>query len=293
MNKSLKAKKQILRSQVNNARSLNNERQLERALQKYFKSLEKQVQRNLEFYWNDNLVLGQVDYITEPILQSHDVYYEILKKYVSREYQLGTQEAERLINQLNRNRVANKSIVPRPRAFLKKTFELFGIHATAEQDLLTRVFIASERTLARVNESINLIITDGYRSGKGINYVTNQILKRFDQLTSWESKRIARTEIHNAHNRATMDTYSDYGVEYTMWIAANDDRVRESHEEINGEIIRLGDTYSNGLKYPGDTDGPIEEWINCRCSNAPYVVPYGYIAPPQEQFTEADLIKIK
>ena len=291
--KALKAKQRILRSQVSNARSLNNERQLERALQRYFKSLEKQIQRNLEFYWNDNLVLGQVDYITEPILQSHDVYYEILKKYVSREYQLGTQEAERLINQLNRNKVANKSIVPKPRAFLKKTFELFGIHATAEQDLLTRVFIASERTLARVNESINLLITDGYRSGKGINYVANQILKRFDQLTSWESKRIARTEIHNAHNRATMDTYTDYGVEYTMWIAANDDRVRESHEEINGEIIRLGDTYSNGLRYPGDTDGDISEWINCRCSNAPYVLPYGFAAPPMQQFTEADLIKIK
>ena len=293
MNKSLKAKKQILRSQVNNARSLNNERQLERALQKYFKSLEKQIQRNLEFYWNDNLVLGQVDYITEPILQSHDVYYEILKKYIAREYELGTQEAERLIHQLNRNRVANKATNQKPRAFLKRTFELFGVHATAEEDLFTRVFIASERTLARIDSSITDIITLGYKSGKGIDYVANNLTKRFDQLTTWESKRIARTEIHNAHNRATMDTYTDYGVEYTMWIAANDDRVRESHEEINGEIIRLGDTYSNGLKYPGDTDGNISEWINCRCSNAPYVVPYGYIAPPQEQFTEADLIKIK
>ena len=40
--KALKAKKQILRSQVNNARSRNNERQLEKALNKYFKALEKQ-----------------------------------------------------------------------------------------------------------------------------------------------------------------------------------------------------------------------------------------------------------
>ena len=51
--------------------------------------------------------------------------------------------------------------------------------------------------------------------------------------------------------------------------------------------------YSNGLRFPGDTDGPIEEWINCRCSNAPYVLPYGYAAPPQQQFRENDLIKIK
>ena len=291
--KALKAKKQILRTQISNARTRNNERQLERALQRYFKSLEKQVQRNLKFYWQDNLVMGQVDLITEPIMNSHDDYYEILKHYVSREYKLGTNEAERLILNLNRNRVANKATNRKPRAFLKRTFELFGIHATAEEDLFTRVFIASERTLMRVDKSIMDIITLGYKSGKGIDYVANNLTKRFDQLTTWESKRIARTEIHNAHNRGTMDKYQEFDIEYTMWIAADDERTRESHLEINGEIIRLGDTYSNGLKYPGDTDGPIEEWINCRCSNAPYVIPYGYTAPPMQQFTENDLIKIR
>ena len=91
-----------------------------------------------------------------------------------------------------------------------------------------------------------------------------------------------------------MKTYESLDVEYTQWIAADDDRTRESHVEVDREIIRLGDEYSNGLKYPGDTDGPIEEWINCRCSNAPFVMPYGYIAPPgMEQFREEDLIPIK
>ena len=298
--KALKAKKQILRTQISNARSRNNERQLERALARYFKALEKQVQRNLKFYWQDNLVMGQVDLITEPITSSHEEYYEILKQYVVREYRLGTQEAERLVLRLNKNRVANKATKPKPRAFLKRTFELFGIHATAEEDLLTRVFIASERTLARVDRSIMDIITLGYKSGNGINSVANELTRRFDQLTTWESKRIARTEIHNAHNRGTMDKYQEFGIEYTMWITAHDDRVRglketdtADHVELDGQIIRLGDTYSNGLKYPGDTDGPIEEWINCRCSNAPYVIPYGYTAPPMEQFTENDLIKIR
>ena len=262
--------------------------------------MEKQIQRNLQFYWQDNLVMGQVDLITEPITSSHEEYYEILKQYVVREYRLGTQEAERLVLRLNKNRVANKATKPKPRAFLKRTFELFGIHATAEEDLLTRVFIASERTLARVDRSIMDIITLGYKSGNGINSVANELTRRFDQLTTWESKRIARTEIHNAHNRGTMDKYQEFGVEYTMWITAHDDRVRglketdtADHVELDGQIIRLGDTYSNGLKYPGDTDGPIEEWINCRCANAPYNMPYGYVAPPQEQFHESDIIKIK
>ena len=90
-----------------------------------------------------------------------------------------------------------------------------------------------------------------------------------------------------------MKTYEKLNVEYTQWIAADDDRTRESHIEVDREIIPMGGTYSNGLQYPGDTSGPIEEWINCRCSNAPFVMPYGYMAPPgMAQFREEDLIPI-
>ena len=286
--KALKAKKQILRSKISNARSRNNERQLERELARFFDSLGKQVQSNLEEYWSDHLLQGQINLISKPIMEAQAEYYLILQKYNRREYRLGIQEAERLVKLANKP-VAEKAIKPR----LSKRLDLFATLRGAEEDLLERVFIASQATLARVDTSIKTLLTEGYQSGKGINYVSNLLVKRFDQLQTWEAKRIARTEIHNSHNTAVMDTYNEYGVEYTMWISADDERTRESHLEINGEIIRLGDTYSNGLRFPGDTDGPIEEWINCRCSNAPYVLPYGYTAPPQQQFTENDLIKIK
>ena len=286
--KALKAKKQILQSQVSNARSRNNERQLERELQRFFDRLGKQVQSNLEEYWSDHLLQGQINLISKPISEAQAEYYLILQKYNKREYRLGIQEAERLVKLADKP-IAEKAIKPR----LFKRYDLFATLRGAEEDLLERVFIASQATLNRVDTSIKTLLTEGYQSGKGINYVANLLTKRFDQLQTWEAKRIARTEIHNSHNTAVMDTYNEYGVEYTMWIAADDERTRESHLEINGEIIRLGDTYSNGLRFPGDTDGPIEEWINCRCSNAPYVLPYGYTAPPQQQFRENDLIKIK
>ena len=286
--KALKAKKQILQSQVSNARSRNNERQLERELARFFDRLGKQVQSNLEEYWSDHLLQGQINLISKPIMEAQAEYYLILQKYNRREYRLGIQEAERLVKLANKN-YSFKAVKPR----LNKRFDLFATLRGAEEDLLERVFLASQATLNRVDTSIKTLLTEGYQSGKGINYVSNLLVKRFDQLQTWEAQRIARTEIHNSHNTAVMDTYNEYGVEYTMWIAADDERTRESHLEINGEIIRLGDTYSNGLRFPGDTDGPIEEWINCRCSNAPFVLPYGYAAPPQQQFTENDLIKIK
>ena len=275
---------------------MNNERQLQQALSRLFRKLSDEVLGNLEEYWSEyQLLQGQINLIVAPIEEAQQQYYEILERYIKREYKLGNREAQRLVD-LAMTRQAHKSIFDKLRKAvnIKATrYNLFGTLEEAEEELLTKTFVASQRTIARIGADINAIITQGYTSGKGINVVAQMLQTRFQQLETWEAKRIARTEIHNAHNNAVMKTYETLNVEYTQWIAADDDRTRDSHIEVDREIIRIGDTYSNGLQYPGDTSGPIEEWINCRCSNAPYVMPYGMMAPPgREQFREEDLIPI-
>ena len=298
----MKAKRQILAAKISKKRSQQNELALQQELNQFFQKLSEQVQSNLTEYWSDyQLLQGQINLITAPILEAHEEYYQILSKYNKREYRLGQQEAERLI-QLTTDTVAMKAdytvrwksrITNMTTTIRKKSDKLFGTIKWSEEDLLERVFTASQRTLSRVSSDINQIITKGYTDGHGINVVSNMLTKRFNELETWEAKRIARTEIHNSHNRGVMRIYNDLNVEYTQWIAADDDRTRDSHAEINGEIIPMGGQYSNGLAYPGDTSGPIEEWINCRCSNAPFVIPYGYAAPvDKQQFREEDLIKL-
>ena len=295
MTQATNVKKQILASKIAYKRSLHNEERLEKALAKFFNNLKKEVLKALDEYWSDyQLLQGQVDLITAPVHTAHKDYYELLTLYIKKEYRLGSKEAKRLVDNANRKQqFAHKSISLPVQAFIKNDNDLFATLQGAEERLLNKVFTASERTLSRVDSQINQIITDGYRSGLGINDVSNKLIERFDQLQTWESKRIARTEIHNAHNVAVMDTYEELDVEYTMWVSASDDRVRDSHIEIDGEIIPMGGEYSNGLRFPGDTDGPLNEWINCRCSNAPYVIPYGYMAPTFSPFREEDLIKIE
>jgi len=277
-------------------RSANNEKQLQQELSRFFKKISEEVLSNLEEYWSEyHLLQGQIQLIIQPINDAETEYNSILEKYIRREYTLGTHEAKRLVD-LTLTKQANKSIFDklRKKVNIKATrYNLFGTLKDAEEELLGRTFTASKRTLARVTRNINEILTKGYTSGKGINVIAQAMTTRFNQLETWEAKRIARTEIHNAHNNAVMKTYETLGVEYTQWVAADDDRTRDSHVELNGEIIPMGGTYSNGLQYPGDTNGDIEEWINCRCSNAPFVMPYGMMAPPgMEQFREEDLIPI-
>ncbi|MEM7738548.1 MAG: phage portal protein [Deinococcota bacterium] len=49
------------------------------------------------------------------------------------------------------------------------------------------------------------------------------------------------------------------------WISRQDGEVRDSHVDVDGEIVALEERFSNGLLYPGDPAGPPEETINCRC----------------------------
>lgn len=283
----MKAKRQILASKIALKRSENNEKQLTLELAHYFQSVGEKVERLLHEYGNTEILLqGQLSIILSPIKDSHEEYYRIIAKHILREYQLGTDEGDRLVH------LHNPSLTSAIMNEIRRN-NLFGTLQYSEERLLNKTFEASQQTLARVDDSINEIITEGYKSGKGIDSVSRDINTRFDQLTGWESRRIARTEIHNAHNEGVMKSYETLGVEYTQWIAASDDRVRDTHEEVDREIIPFGGTYSNGLSYPGDTSGPIEEWINCRCSNAPFVMPAGMMAPPgMAQFREEDLIPI-
>ena len=276
-------------------RRQNNEAQLEKELGRFFRKLKKSVLKGLDEYWSDyQLLQGQVNLMLSPIHEAHKEYYEIIKKYKLREYRLGKAEAKRLTKRANKDRVALKAVTTLGiQGFVDKDKNnLFGTIPKAEEDLLNRTFRASENTLNRVDSQLNQIISDGYREGKGINKVANDITQRFDQLADWEARRIARTEINTSHNQATRDQYREDGVEYTQWIAAGDDRTRDSHVDVDGEIIPIDGKYSNGLEYPGDMSGPIEEWINCRCGIAPFVVPYGFMAPSFSPFRESDLVPI-
>ena len=53
-----------------------------------------------------------------------------------------------------------------------------------------------------------------------------------------------------------------------VWMTRNDDKVRGSHVSAQGQERPIGipfDLEGGPLDFPGDSSGPIAEWINCRC----------------------------
>ena len=82
--------------------------------------------------------------------------------------------------------------------------------------------------------------------------------------------RITRTEGHRVAIQSGMDAChkaKEKGADVVkQWDASLDDRTRESHAAVDGEIRELDEPFSNGLQHPSDPAGAAAEVINCRCA---------------------------
>ncbi len=82
--------------------------------------------------------------------------------------------------------------------------------------------------------------------------------------------RIAETESHRDTNEAIYDVAKSSGLPniYKTWETMEDNRVREAHEEIQGQTVPFDDVFvtwdGHEARFPGDFD-TAELNVNCRC----------------------------
>lgn len=169
-----------------------------------------------------------------------------------------------------------------------------------QNTILEHVFVASDRTMQRIVGDVMGNLAKSYEEGLGIDEAAGELGKVFERMQDYELRRVARTEINSFQNEGAYLTEQELGIEYHMWYTALDERVRDevdaSHVEMHGQIVRVGEPFSNGLEYPGDRSGgelTIKEWINCRCRVVPFLVPEGMRPPTGASwFYESDLVTV-
>ena len=80
--------------------------------------------------------------------------------------------------------------------------------------------------------------------------------------------RVADTESHRDTNEGIYDTAVEGGAQYKTWETMMDNRVREAHEELQGQTVPLNDVFvtwdGHEARYPGDFD-TAEQTAYCRC----------------------------
>ncbi len=168
-----------------------------------------------------------------------------------------------------------------------------GFSDVIYNSLKDQIFKASQNTLSRLRGNVMENLSNSYKEGVGMREAADNLRSEFTNMKTHELRRVATTEILGAQNKGSYLTEQEAGVTYHQWWSSEDGRVRDSHRHMHGQITAVGATFSNGLRFPGDRAGPIKEWINCRCTLVPFIMPLGYMAPPLlTNFYPGDLVQI-
>lgn len=129
--------------------------------------------------------------------------------------------------------------------------------------------IAIDDNKAKVLQDIRRTLTQSVVNGEGIRDTASRLKDKIDS-SLWKAEQIVRTETTKVMAKARVDgmeRVEKAGIKVQKeWVATLDDRTREEHQELDGEIVDMGERFSNGEEYPND--------VNCRCSVVAYFPDY-------------------
>lgn len=132
----------------------------------------------------------------------------------------------------------------------------------------------AQRFAQRVNETtwemLKNSLREGIEAGENIKQLEERVTEVMAERIRSTPETIARTEVVGAANGGTLEAWRQSGevVESKVWLAALDDRTRESHVEAHGQTVGLDEDFVVGGASgpaPGQMGDPDED-INCRCS---------------------------
>jgi SPP1 gp7 family putative phage head morphogenesis protein len=131
----------------------------------------------------------------------------------------------------------------------------------------------AQRFARQVNETtwdaLKQSLKDGLDAGESMSELADRVEAVMAERIASSKETIARTEVIGAANGGTLEAWKQSDVvESKVWLAALDDRTRETHAEAHGQSVGLDEDFQ-----VGDGSGPApgqiglaEEDINCRCS---------------------------
>lgn len=126
-----------------------------------------------------------------------------------------------------------------------------------------RIVKITETTREIIRRSLDKSITEGL----GIDKAAKRLMTEWKELTRNRAKLIARTEIVSGSNQGSFIGAKSTGLDLKKsWLATRDSRTRDSHRNMDGELVEMDDVFSNGMSYPGDPKGSASQVINCRCT---------------------------
>lgn len=183
-----------------------------------------------------------------------------------------------------------------------------GQHSHEIHTLLKREFAESKPFNEIIQENAGLIKTlpsdfakqasnlaakyalEGKRSGD----IIKAIHQEFPDFAEYKAKRIARTEVAKAQATVTKVRSQQMGIDWYIWQTSHDQRVRSSHDLMQGVLCRFSNPPSPealaGIKSTLGHYGP-GECPNCRCYAEP-VIDIDFLTFPLQVYDGGKIVRM-
>lgn len=112
------------------------------------------------------------------------------------------------------------------------------------------------KTMHQISELTQQSLMSG-KAQKDMQQDVFDIMSERMDVTDSRAKLIARDQVSKLNGNLTRERQTDMGVESYVWQTVGDERVRDTHDENNGQTF----TWDSP---PGETGHPGED-VNCRC----------------------------
>lgn len=125
-------------------------------------------------------------------------------------------------------------------------------------------------------ETLRESLQQGIEGGESMELLADRVRAVFNEISDRRADVIALTETNTAMNVGRHEGMVTAGIELKSWKTSNLEGVRPTHmaaEAASAGGIPIAERFSNGLRFPGDPEGPASEVINCRCFAYPVLPP--------------------
>ena len=148
--------------------------------------------------------------------------------------------------------------------------EAAGLHTGASPAERSAFGEARERVLRPVARRVALRLVKTARAARSAGApaadVSSRVVEEGREIEAVEGPLVASTEAQAIYGSAQERTLRDAGFTHKVWTTMDDDRVRESHRQCEEQgAVPMHARFANGLRFPGDPEGPPEEVCGCRC----------------------------
>lgn len=177
-----------------------------------------------------------------------------------------------------------QQLVAAPKKILTAALEKFGQDAIDELSLDIAFNLADPRVVAHLRtwgadrmtlvndttkEAIRTTLADGVQNGESFDALVGRIRDVYTEASTSRAESIAGSELTRSSNFAVDEGLKQAGVEKKAWLSTQDGYVRDTHVELDGQVVGINENFVSisGAQgpYPGEMGTP-EEDINCRCA---------------------------